>query len=126
MSDEITIKFAVNIANGTFIESFGSQANLAFTQNNQGSHKPTIVVNPSDELINFGDVVTPGLLFMKNLDSEIAVNFGPSVTGGGVTMVPFGTIEPGEIVAMRMHPSGDLMMSTPSGSVLVQMLLLED
>lgn len=84
---------------------------------------PVVIVGTSEEDLLIGDIATLGYVFLRNLDAANFVTYGPK---SGGSMIPFGRIKAGEIAMLRLEPGITWRWIADTGSVKVQVLLLNN
>lgn len=78
MANEIKTTVNYSVANGDYTPGQVSKT-VQIDQATQGAHDTIQIINTSAaEAITTGDLVTPGVRYMKNLDSTNYVNYGSS------------------------------------------------
>jgi hypothetical protein len=93
MADEITISVYAKLENGYLLDDFNpGELKLDQTTADRGGKAQTLT--SAEEVIDFGDVVTPGILMMRNLDDTYSITCGPESDGAMVDAI---SIEVGEI-----------------------------
>ena len=122
MANEITLKFSLQVENG-FLKQSVNIGQLQVDQAAAGMAGGAQEIGTSEEVVDFGDVSTEGLLFLRNLDDTNYIEFGPEDTGA---MVAVGKLEPGEFAFFRVKPSVVLRAQADAAACLLQVLLLED
>lgn len=136
MSNEIKIQASLTVDNGNFkLPKLGASL-FKFDQNTPGGGNPgTIQVGLTEETVDLSEVSTPGWIWMKNLDADNSVLWGPkrSTWGSGSSgseddgyMEVCGKMEPGEPVLFRVAPGVDLMLRALVASCRVQVIVIED
>lgn len=122
MAGTIQLHVRMRVTNGNFNADFDPpQTNV--TQTGQGMHRPVVNVGTTEEVLNFGDIGTEGIVAFRNLDDTNFVTIGPEDTGA---MVPAIKIKPGEFQLFRLHPTVVLRAQADTAACLVEMMLLED
>ncbi len=75
MADEIKITLNVTVSNGTYKDSI-RPGQITYDQSTAtGGNPGSVTIGTSEENISFGDI-TPGLVFIQNLDATNFVEFG--------------------------------------------------
>lgn len=120
MANEITLNLQFSVRNGEFSRQI--QAAQRTDQSAIGAHGPVVEVATSETSISFGDVSTPGYLYLKNLDDENYVTYGPDDSG----MVAMGRLNPGECAILRADPGLSLVAQANTDPVLLEVLVLEN
>lgn len=83
MANEITLSASL-VLNKSGQSISGTVSGLAITQSGTNNIGSVQNIGTTSEALSFGDVATPGYLFLKNLDSTNFVNFdlnNPAVAG---------------------------------------------
>ena len=122
MAGTITVNVSASIVNSPLRDSFAPGA-ISVTQTTMGRHSPITVVGTSEEDLSFGDITTPGWVFIQNLDSTNFVTYGPK--SGGV-MVAFGKIKAGEVACLRIDPTITWRWKADTASVKVDTRVFEN
>lgn len=123
MASEISYAMALQCVNGSFrhVRNLGA---LTADQSAQGGGGPgTIEVATSDTTIPLANLETPGWCWIRNLDDENCVEFGPD--SGGV-MVTFGKLKPGECALFRLAPTTAFKAKANTAPCKMQVEILED
>lgn len=124
MADEITYTLELALENGELAESLSVNATL--DQAGQGSHKPTVIVGTTAEQdLGMGDLVTPGVLAIKNLTvapSTTFVRYGPK---SGGSMVPFGKLKPGQTHLIYLATGVTVTLRAYGAQTKIQVTALE-
>lgn len=122
MDNAIQIVLVVNVANGAFRDMFSpGQINVDQAAVGRGGYVQSI--GTSEEIVQFGDVVTAGYLVLRNLDETNWVEYGPE---SGGAMVSFGKLKPGEVAVLRLKPGVVMRAKADSGAVKLDVRLYED
>lgn len=121
MANEITLNQYLSCTNGNFTTTW-NPGQISITQSAIGAQSGVVVVGTSEEDLSVGDVSTPGILLLRNLDSTNYVDYGPK---SGGSMVAFGRLKAGEVAQVRVGSSVTLRWVANTASVKVQVLLLE-
>lgn len=115
MANEITVKASVRVKNGNLELAFDS-GNVRIDQTTATGGAPGIVaVGTTEETISFGDV-SPGIVWMRNLD---ATNF---VTWGNTTGNLAQKLSAGGTPTMIEVSSGSIIMKADTASCNVQII----
>ncbi|MGE4136413.1 MAG: hypothetical protein AB7E98_11945 [Pirellulales bacterium] len=114
MVREIKIGASLQCTKGSFVvPKMGSQIVQA-TMNGLGGGAPGIVtIGPADEVISFAEIENPGWLWMRNIDGNQTVIWGPDNAG---SMVPMGRMKPGDPAVFRIDPATVLRMQVDPAS----------
>lgn len=121
MADEISISLQATVQNGLLSIMRGP---FAFKDDQfvPGSEAGVVIVGTTEEDIDYGDLVGPGWMWVKNLDSANHVNYGPKSAGN---MVAFGQLDPGMEHMFFLYPGAILRWVAPIAEVRVDTLILE-
>jgi hypothetical protein len=122
MAGIITPSFNVTVLNAPFRDSI-VEAGAVVAQAEIGKGGGIQIIGTSEEVINFGDVVTEGYLYLKNLDDTNYVTYGPEDTGA---MVVFGKLKPGEFAWLRVAPTVVMRAQADTADVKLDVRLYED
>lgn len=124
MSNEIKLTTSLLCENSTFkVERYTGQVNIDQNAIGRGGHCQ--LVGTSEEEIDFGDVSTEGLLWMRNVDPTNYVTWGPQVGTGN--MQPLGRLHPGGAPAIfRVEPGVVILAQADTAACKVDVVLLED
>jgi hypothetical protein len=79
-------------------------------------------VTTSEEDLWVGDISTPGVLLLHNLDDTNSVIYGPRTgtgTGTGTQMEDFAVLKPGDVHRLQLQPGVTLRWRASAGSVVV-------
>ncbi len=124
MANEITLMMRLSATNGLYTDTFDPGV-VQIDQAAQGAHAPVVIVPHATEAdLDLGDIVTPGLVMLRNLDSTNCVTWGPK--DGDNEMEPIGRINPGEPALFRYDPTATLRWQASTADVKVQVLALEN
>ena len=122
MADEIRVFMKVTLTNGYLKNDFES-GQLAIDQATQGLHATVVSVGTSEEDMPVGDVATPGVLCIRNLDATNYITYGPKSAG---SMVAVGRLEPGDAALLRLDPAATIRWIANTAACKIQMALHED
>lgn len=122
MANEIKLSVNVRVVNGDYKNRF-DMGQLSIDQAAQGAQSGVIDVGTTAEDLPVGDVSTPGLLILKNLDDTNFVEIGKSVSA---TFEKMGRLKPGDPLVMRVAAGVTLQLKADTAACNVQYLLLED
>lgn len=112
MSKEIRINESIRISNG-FIDNI-SPGQVTYDQASPGGGNPaTVNIGTSEEDVAFGDV-TPGFLWMQNLDTTNYVQYGPKNASNA--MQPFGLLHAGKTARIYLDTGVTLRMKAHTGA----------
>lgn len=130
MANEISQTLSVSIrnskenANSPYQDTFSHV--LTYDQTGigaPGSHTATVTATEEDLWV--GDISTPGLLILHNLDDTNIVKYGPKVAGTGTgtgsadEAVFLGRLKPGDVHKLQLEPGVTLRWRTISGTAKV-------
>lgn len=115
MAKEITVKASVAVKNGNLSLSFDSGAIRVDQTTASGGNPGVVSVGTSEETISFGDV-TPGMVWMRNLDGT---NF---VTWGNTTGNLAQKLAPGGVPTLIEINSGSIIVKADTAACLVQVI----
>lgn len=122
MANEITILFSLALVNGGHRESF-VPGTLQLNQSAIGAHAPIVKVGTSEEDLAVGDIATPGVIVLQNLDATNYITYGPK---SGGAMVAAGRLNPGEVHCFRLDPGATLRWKANAAEAKAKVLLLEN
>lgn len=122
MANEITLRTMLSVLNGN-LKSKLEPGDIRINQTTKRLHAPVVSVGTSEEDLSFGDLVTPGLVMLRNLDAANFVTYGPK---SGGSMVAFGKIKAGETAIVRLSGSVTWRWVADTGACLVQVFALDD
>jgi hypothetical protein len=119
MANEIKLASSLQIKNGVF--QYNHATSLAITQVNIGGGNPGLVqFSTTQEQITFGELSTPGLVLVQNMDSTNNIQLGNYVSS---VFYPIVRLNPGESYVFRLHESvvlyGKASAGTPKGLIHV-------
>ena len=115
MANEISVSASIEVNNGNFRISFSSGAVRVDQTTATGGNPGVVEIGTSEETVSFGDV-TPGLVWMRNLD---ATNF---VTWGNTTGNLAQKLAPGGVPTLVEINSGSLIMQADTAACNVQII----
>lgn len=114
MAKEIGVTLRVTVANGNYTDQFTPQP-ITIDQSTQGAAGGIIVVDSDEQILDVGDVVTEGVVWLRNLSTSSGdwIDYGPAgePSSGGATMIPFGRIKGGEFQFFRLYPGVEVVVS---------------
>lgn len=97
MANEVQVNLNVNVRNGKLYDPF-MPGTVQISQASTGMHRPVCIVNSSAyEAVPFGDVVTPRLMYGRNLSGTKDVLIGMSTSAGSTAVTPLGRIRAGDL-----------------------------
>jgi hypothetical protein len=115
MSAEIKMTVGLTVTKGFFYDTV-KQETLSIDQTTQGGQLAVVSVGTAEEDLAYGDVVTPALVYLKNLDTTNFVTYGPKSAGN---MILFGKILPGEVAILRLGAAVVFRWKADTGAVKV-------
>ena len=121
MANEITLTVGLQVVNGNNRVSF-PQVARQYTQTNTGHSDQVLSIGTSEENVSFGDIVTPGLYILHNLDSTNYVEYGKS---DGGTMKEINQLKAGDVHVGRLASGETLRMLANTAACKVRVLCLE-
>jgi hypothetical protein len=121
MANEITSTIGLTLVNGNLRVSF-PQVARQYTQTTSGLSDQVLSIGTSEENVSFGDVSTPGILVLHNLDSTNYVEYGQS---DGGTMKKLGKLAAGDVHTFRLAGSVTLRMQANTAACKVRVMCLE-
>ena len=121
MAGTINTTINVNVQNDEF--SYNHSSNESIVQTGIGRYGHVQTIGTSEEVLDFGDVGTEGYCYLKNLDDENFVSYGPESTGAMVAGCRLG---PGEEAWLRLEPSVVWRAQADTAAVQLQVDLFED
>lgn len=121
MANEITVSVGVQVTNGSLTDQFQMVA-LKRDQAASGKSDQVLSIGTSEEDVSFGDVATPGIVVLHNLDATNYVEYGMSDTG---TMKKLGKLIAGDKAMFRMAASTTLRMKANTAACKVRVFCLE-
>lgn len=115
MANEITVAARLRVKNGTFELSFDS-GNVRVNQTTATGGNPGVVaIGTSEETIDFGDV-SPGLIWMRNLDDTNFVTWGNTTGNLAQKLAPDG------VPTIIERASGSIIMQADTAACNVQII----
>lgn len=122
MANEIQLTTTMIVTNGYFKWTF-QPGTIQITQAALGGHASIVSVGTAEEDMTFGDVVTPGLICLRNTDTTNFVTYGPK---SGGSMILFGKLKPGESTVLRLGASVTWRWKADTAACKVEIVCLED
>lgn len=118
MADEIKVNLSATMTNGTFKDTFRPATVNYDMSAATGGNPGTVAIGTTEENVSFGDV-TPGLVFMQNLDGTNFVEFGKDDAS---TMKEIGKISAGGIALFELATGETIRMKadTAACNVLIK------
>ncbi len=113
MADEIKVTLNVTVTNGTFKDSIRPGQISIDQATASGGNPGTVTIGTSEENISFGDV-TPGYVYIQNLDATNFVEFGKDDAS---TMKECIKVLAGEIAFFRLADSETLRAKADTANV---------
>lgn len=124
MADEVRVTAALEVSNGNFSLPKIGNAQLKFDQDVPGGGVPgTLTVAVAGQDVDLSGLSALGWLWMRNLNEDNFVQFGPK---SGGTFYPIGRMEPGEPALFRLEDGATLHLKADTADCLVQVLANED
>jgi len=121
MANEITLTVGLQLVNGSLRAQFPNVASQ-YTQTTSGMSDQVLSIGTSEENVAFGDVASPGVTVLHNLDATNYVTYGMS---DGGTMKAIGQLKPGDKHTIRIAPSATLRMLADTAACKVRVMCLE-
>jgi hypothetical protein len=121
MANEITLALGLQLINGSLRAQF-PQVSSQYTQTTSGLSDQVLSIGTSEENVAFGDIATPGLVVLHNLDSTNYVSYGMS---DGGTMKTLGKLSAGDKHMFRLAGSTTLRMQANTAACKVRVMCLE-
>lgn len=121
MANQITLSLGLQLVNGSLRAQF-PQVSSQYTQTTSGLSDQVLSIGTSEENVAFGDVATPGLTVLHNLDDTNHVTYGMS---DGGTMKAIGKLMPGDKHMIRIAESATLRMLANTAACKVRIMCLE-
>lgn len=130
MANEISQVVSVSIRNSkeNTKSPFQDTFSHALTYDQSGIGAPgshTATVTTAEEDLWTGDIVTPGLLLVHNLDDTNIIKYGPKIEGTGTgtgsadETVFLCRLKPGDVHKIQLEPGTILRWRTVSGTAKV-------
>ena len=127
MANEFRVTKTITYSNGQAKYDF-DPGSLNLPQGTQGYQHQTVTATSAAADVSFGNVTTPGLLIMQNLDPTTtggSVDWGPKSTSG--VLEPMGTLGPKQTADLWMNSTTTLRIQrTAAGNTNVAFLLFEN
>ena len=120
MANEITQTLTLTALSGNF--SASASMTKSRDQTNKLKYDATINVGTSEEVIAFGDLVTPRFMQVTNLDPSNYVRLGPESAGA---MVPLARLVPGDSTQIPLEPGVTLRAQANTAPVKIALLALD-
>lgn len=122
MSNEIKLTVNLKVTNGDYKGSL-PMGQLSLDQTTQGAQSGIQNVGTTAEDLDVGDVSTPGILVMRNLDTTNFVEIGKDVSS---SFEKIGRMKPGDPFVMRVAAGVTLQLKADTAACNVQVMLLEE
>jgi hypothetical protein len=122
MADEIKLTINSRVVNGDFKDRW-DMGQLSLDQAAQGALSGVIDVGTTAEDLDVGDVATPGILILRNLDDTNYVEIGKDVSA---SFEAIAKLKPGYPAVLPIASGVTLQLRANSAACNVQFLLLED
>lgn len=112
MANEIILNLYAKLDNSYLKDEFApGQITVTQTTCGRAGHAQELTI--SEEVIDFGDVTTPGYCCLRNLDDTWTIEWGPDVTGA---LAVAGELGPGEVAVFRVGSSTVLRARVAGGT----------
>lgn len=121
MANEISATVGLSVVNGNLRISF-PQLTRQYNQTASGLSDQVLSIATTAEDVSFGDVATPGLCVLHNLDTTNYVEYGMS---DGGTIKKLAKLSPGDVHMIRIAASTTLRMQANTAACKVRVLCLE-
>ncbi len=123
MANEISLLISASVANGNFTDTF-KPPSVKIDQSTDGRGGNTQTIGTSEEVIDFGGIVSEGMIFLRNLDDTNFVTYGPE---SAAAMVGGCKIKPGgEPAAFRLTPGSVWRAQADTAPVKLDVTVWED
>ncbi len=123
MADEIILNLYAKLDNGYLKDEF-APGQLTIDQTTLGRAGHAQEFTTAEEVIDFGDVATPGYCCLRNLDDAWTFEYGPETAPGTAgEMVVCGELAPGEIAVFRVGASTVLRGRVAGGTTAETILV---
>lgn len=119
MANEISVQFSGTVSNGNLFDKFGPETGqFNLNQATAGGPAPGFVtIGTSEEDISFGDLATPTLVVITNLDTTNFVKYGPKNASNALQ--DFGKILAGKTNFITLDSGVTLRMQADTANVNV-------
>lgn len=121
MANEISSTVGLSVVNGNLRIQF-PQLTRQYNQTASGLSDQVLSIGTSAEDASFGDVATPGLVVLHNLDSANYVEYGMS---DGGTIKKLAKLNAGDVHLIRLAASTTLRLQANTAACKVRILCLE-
>ena len=121
MANEITLTVGLQLVNSSLRAQF-PQVSSQYTQTTSGLSDQVLSIGTSEENVAFGDVATPGLTVLHNLDTTNYVDYGMS---DGGTMKATARLKAGDKHVIRVGSGVTLRMLANTAACKVRIMCLE-
>jgi hypothetical protein len=121
MANEISATVGLSVVNGNLRISF-PQLTRQYNQTASGLSDQVLSIATTAEDVSFGDVSTPGLCVIQNLDTTNYVEYGMSDSG---TIKKLAKLSAGDVHLIRIAASTTLRMQANTAACKVRVLCLE-
>ena len=130
MANEILLNLYAKLLNGSLADEF-KPGQIQITQTTQGRGGKAQTFTTAEEVIDFGDVATPGYCCMRNLDATYTFEYGPETASGTAgDLVVCGELGPGEPAVFRIGSAtvlrGRVAGGTTEATIKVDIRIWED
>ena len=121
MANEISATVGLSVVNGNLRISL-PQLTRQYNQTASGLSDQVLSIATTAEDVSFGDVSTPGLCVLHNLDTTNYVEYGMSDSG---TIKKLAKLSAGDVHMIRIAASTTLRMQANTAACKVRVLCLE-
>jgi len=121
MPKEITVRASLGVKNGGYVNSRGGTS-LQYDQATLGGGGPVQLVPVAYDAIDIGDVVTPGYVWLKNLDPLNFVEIGIEVAAA---FEPFSMLEAGQEAVFPIALGAVLFAQADTDPIQLDVFVLE-
>jgi hypothetical protein len=125
---EIAATLTVNVSNGNLVDRINETAQIDQTTA-RGGLPGFLIVGTTEESISLADLVSPGVVFIKNLDPTNYVQYGIAayeLVGTSLTFFPLGKLKAGEWCWFRLEPTATLYLKANIASCPVVVRVYDD
>ncbi len=122
MGNEISYQFQLRLANGELSDQYSSPSQRT-AQTNARLIRNVQEIGTSEEILETGDVATPGWAVFVNLDDTDYVEIG-NFTGG--TFYPFLKLKPGDQMICRLGVTTAQLYAKASVALSLFYIMYED
>jgi hypothetical protein len=115
MANEIALTRQLAVANGNLKDALAFEV-ITFTMGAKEKYSNIVTMTTSEADLTISGVTTPSLIYMRNLDASLVIQWGPK---SGGSMVEVGRINANEEAWFRLGSSITLRARSVSGSPLL-------